>query len=135
MPNYQGGTEGGCNFISFLLQFSILFPLTPPFKIITYIKILGELAFGSLHHFHVIHCVLRKYTWKAGILSVIDGVGHYIEKFLCSRRFSRIFADFPLPVNFRDSPKALETTTAMKRKSHAHFAVQGRVNHEVQTVN
>ena len=40
-----------------------------------------ELMFGSLHKFHVIHCVSINYTWNAGVLSVIHGVGHCIEKF------------------------------------------------------
>ena len=44
-------------------------------------KIRGELIFGSLHSFHVIHCVSRNYTWKSRILCVIYGVGQYIEKF------------------------------------------------------
>ena len=57
--------------------------ITPAFKNIAHIKKSGELQviFGSLHHFHVIHTASRNYTWKAGILCVIDGIGHYIEKF------------------------------------------------------
>ena len=54
---------------------------SPPLKNIAYIKILGELIFGSLHNFSVIHCVSRNYIWRAGILCVINGVGHYIDKF------------------------------------------------------
>ena len=46
-----------------------------PLKNITIIKnILGGFIFGAL-----VHCASRNYTWKAGILPVIDGVGHYIE--------------------------------------------------------
>ena len=42
----------------------------------------GSLAFfqlilGSLHNLHVIQRASRHYTWKARILCVIDGVGHY----------------------------------------------------------
>ena len=36
--------------------------------------------FGSLHHFHVVHCASRNYTWKARILCGIEGVGQYIEE-------------------------------------------------------
>ena len=46
-----------------------------------YIKNLGELIFGSLHKSHVIHSASRNYTWKASILFVVSGVGHYIEIF------------------------------------------------------
>ena len=53
----------------------------PPSKTLHTLKMLGELMFGSLHKFHVIHCASRSYTWKADFFSVIHGVGHYIEKF------------------------------------------------------
>ena len=43
-------------------------------------KTLGEVLFGSLHKFHVIHSASRNYTWKARISCVIHGVGHYIGK-------------------------------------------------------
>ena len=35
---------------------------------------------GSIHKSHVVHSPSRNYTCKAGMLCVIDGVGHYIEK-------------------------------------------------------
>ena len=56
------------------------FVTTPPLKTLHAQKISGKLIFGSLHKFHVIHSASRNYTWKAGILCVIHGVGHYIEK-------------------------------------------------------
>ena len=46
----------------------------------TYMKNLGDLIYCSLHNVHVIHSASRNYTWKAGSLCVINGVGHYIEK-------------------------------------------------------
>ena len=50
--------------------------LPRPSKTLHAFKILRELIFGSVHHFHVMHCTSRNYIWKAGILSEIDGVGH-----------------------------------------------------------
>ena len=38
---------------------------------------LGELILGSLHRSRVIHCATRDLTWKARILCVSNGVGHY----------------------------------------------------------
>ena len=48
----------------------------------TYIKtILGELIFGSLHRFYVVHCASRNYTLNAHFFPMIDGVSDYIEQF------------------------------------------------------
>ena len=52
-----------------------------PSKTLHTFKNHGELIFGSLHEFHVVNSASRNYTWKANILCVFDGVGHYIEKF------------------------------------------------------
>ena len=38
--------------------------------------VIRGIILGSLHEFHVIHCTWRNYTWKAGFLYVINGVGH-----------------------------------------------------------
>ena len=43
-------------------------------------KIPGEFIFSSSHKYNVIHTASRNYTWKTGILCVIHGVGHYIDK-------------------------------------------------------
>ena len=43
-------------------------------------NILRVLIFGSLHNYRVIHHAARDCTWKARILSVIDGVSHYMGK-------------------------------------------------------
>ena len=42
--------------------------------------ILGEVIFGSLHKFHIIHCVSRNYTWKAIVSLGKRGVVNYIKK-------------------------------------------------------
>ena len=41
-------------------------------KNVTYLQKFGggELSFGLLRHFRVVHCVSRNYTWKGGILCV-----------------------------------------------------------------
>ena len=67
----------GCS----LVAYSTPGQSTPPLKSNTYIDNSGGNHFGSLHDFHVIHCGSRKYTWKADLFYVMDGVGHYIEKF------------------------------------------------------
>ena len=36
---------------------------------------------GSLHSSHVVHSASTSCTWKSCLSCVIDGVGHYIEKF------------------------------------------------------
>ena len=54
---------------------------TPPLKNITYIKLLGELILGSLHNFHVFHCVSRNYVWKSRFLCVIHGLAITKTKF------------------------------------------------------
>ena len=74
--NFRGGGGG--------VRFHLEIPTYPtPQK--TYIhKRNGDLIFGSLHNFHVIHSLFasRSCTWKAGILCLLNGVGHYIERFL-----------------------------------------------------
>ena len=36
----------------------------------------NKFVFGSLHSSYAIHRASRNYTWKAGLLCVIHGVGH-----------------------------------------------------------
>ena len=62
-----------------LISFSHV-PRPSGLKNITYIKqFCGKLMFDSSHNFHVVQCTSRNYTWKAGILCVIDGVDYYME--------------------------------------------------------
>ena len=62
-------------------RFSEGFRVPRPSKHYIHRKTLGELIFGSLHKFHVVPSASRSYTWNAGILCGIHGVGPYIEKF------------------------------------------------------
>ena len=52
----------------------------------------GRAGSQLMTEFHVIHCVPRNYTWTAGFLCIIDGVGHDIEFWakLCSK-LQRVF--------------------------------------------
>ena len=53
-------------------------------------KTYGVFTFGSLpSSIHVIHCASRSYTWKAWMLCVVEGAGHYIEEFWGSKCLSQ----------------------------------------------
>ena len=65
--------------ISAARQSNAALRFTLPFKNITYINNLGE--FIRLITYLSIYSAFKKYTWKPGILCVINGVGLYIEQF------------------------------------------------------